>query len=84
MSDECGSCKFWAKRSDELGNRGGGYCRRFPPSFPSALRVSPEHGEPWFSIEPEGRYNDAYPMVHQQSWCGEFQFAPPNQKEAKE
>lgn len=55
MSDECGNCKFWIKRSDFAANAGGGYCRRYPPSF-----------------QVESALNDGWPMVHQQSWCGEF------------
>ena len=31
--DECGRCKFWLRRTDYAGPRGGGYCVRFPPIF---------------------------------------------------
>lgn len=78
---ECGECKFWLKRSDSAGDLGGGYCRRFPPFFPSELRiyenllrkVNADHS---FEVSLSGGFlNDAWPNTHQQSWCGEFQRA---------
>lgn len=33
MDEVCGCCKFWLRRTDYAGERGGGYCVRFPPVF---------------------------------------------------
>lgn len=74
MSAECGACKFWLKRSDAAGERGGGMCRRYPPHMASGVVATmsrPNLAE--FEIRPASDFmNDAWPMVHQQSWCGEF------------
>jgi hypothetical protein len=57
--DQCGNCRFWARRTDHTRDVGGGYCLRFPPVFLN---------------EPSGGFlNDGWPMTHQQSWCGEYQ-----------
>lgn len=29
--DQCGNCRFWARRTDATRDMGGGYCMRFPP-----------------------------------------------------
>lgn len=72
--DECGQCRFWKLRSDHAGASGGGYCRRFPPFFPGGLVLShPMRRHDLADIElSDGFLNDAWPNVHQQSWCGEF------------
>lgn len=77
MVEQCGDCRFWRKRTDHAEEMGGGYCRRFPPFFPSALRVMrPMHERDFADIESSGGFlNDAWPMVHQQSWCGEWRRA---------
>jgi hypothetical protein len=31
--EQCGDCRFWARRTDNARQRGGGYCMRFPPIF---------------------------------------------------
>jgi hypothetical protein len=31
--ESCGNCRYWLRRTDFGGDMGGGYCRRFPPSF---------------------------------------------------
>lgn len=71
-TETCGDCRFWSKRSDSAGEMGGGFCRRFPPLMPSGFelhQVSTVGAE----IEPSTVFlNDAWPMVHQQSWCGEY------------
>ncbi|TJU79703.1 MAG: hypothetical protein E5Y15_23195 [Mesorhizobium sp.] len=74
-TEECSLCRFWMKRSDPTGELGGGYCRRFPPFFPSALRIwTVGEARNIADIEPSGGFlDDAWPNVHQQSWCGEFQ-----------
>jgi hypothetical protein len=72
---ECGTCKFWLKRSDRAGEMGGGYCVRFPPFAPSQYRVRPDlgGGHDHTLVSPDSEHlNDAWPMVHQQSWCGEW------------
>lgn len=68
---ECGNCEYWLKRSDRAGDAGGGYCVRYPPFAPSQYRVRSELGHTLISPDSE-HLNDAWPMVHQQSWCGEF------------
>lgn len=77
MPQECGNCRFWMKRSDHAGEMGGGYCRRYPPHWPSGLNVArPIRNHHIADIEPSPHFlNDAWPMVHQQSWCGEYQRA---------
>jgi len=76
--EECGNCRFWRKRSDRAGEKGGGYCVRFPPSFPSELTAwNPrDRMREEYRIEPGTRLNDSWPNVHQQSWCGEFKTIP--------
>lgn len=77
MSDECGDCRFWIERTDHGGQAGGGYCRRYPPSFPSGLTVRmtrPLGME--YEVDLQGRLNDAWPMVHRQEWCGEWSPKP--------
>lgn len=70
--EECGNCRFWLKRNDSAGEMGGGYCRRFPPFFPSGLRLWKTTAT-MADIEATGNaLNDAWPNVHKQSWCGEF------------
>lgn len=72
-AENCGHCRFWLKRSDDAGEKGGGYCRRFPPFFPSGLRLWMT-GTATADIETSsGFLNDAWPYVHQLEWCGEFQ-----------
>lgn len=71
-AQNCGNCKFWSKRSDGSAEMGGGYCRRYPPFFPSGLRVYSTNAASG-DIEPSsGFLNDAWPNTHQQEWCGEF------------
>lgn len=78
MSDECSNCRFWRRRTDHAGEMGGGYCRRFPPSFPSGLTVRrPLRDSSIADItNSDGYLNDAWPNTHQQSWCGEYQRHP--------
>lgn len=59
--DECGNCQFWARRTDEAREMGGGYCLRFPPIFETD------------SDDRSNALNDGWPYTHQQSWCGEYQ-----------
>ena len=67
MTERCDNCRFWLRRSDERGKRGGGYCRRFPPFAPSAITMLRDQ------LIPSDEYlNDAWPMVGAQSWCGEY------------
>lgn len=77
--EECGSCKFWLERSDHAKKLGGGFCRRYPPNWPAQLNAHASidpHARGVTEITPESRYlNDSWPMVHQQSWCGEFTLA---------
>ncbi|SDH08177.1 hypothetical protein [Pelagibacterium luteolum] len=84
--EQCGTCKFWRIRSDEAAGKGGGYCVRFPPFAPAAFNVwmtsSGQTGEVTAS---SSHLNDAWPNVHIQSWCGEYQQAleaeqPSNEK----
>jgi hypothetical protein len=77
MMEQCGNCRFWAPRSDHTADMGGGYCRRYPPSYPSGQRAWPAGREDLcFDIEPSSKFlNDAWPNVHQQSWCGEYSSA---------
>lgn len=73
--EECGKCRFWMRRSDELGNRGGGVCRRYPPTFPSVWSISKNMfpaDRVTFDMTPGTQYNDAWPNTSMQSWCGEF------------
>lgn len=75
MSDGCGNCKFWVKRSDAQGEKGGGFCRRFPPAFPSLWNISKNIvpvDRVTFDMTPGAIYNDAWPNTHSQSWCGEY------------
>lgn len=54
--EQCGTCRFWVRSSDDAtALAGGGYCRRFPPTF-----------------QERGALNDGWPNTHQQSWCGEY------------
>jgi hypothetical protein len=77
VKEECGSCRYWRPRSDPAGDSGGGYCVRFPPFFPSSLRLSPGLRTGDFEAGPNGDFlNDVWPMVHQQSWCGEYCASP--------
>lgn len=75
--EKCGNCRFWMKRTDHAA--GGGYCRRYPPFFPSGLHVHENlsriaRADHRFEIAlSSGFLNDAWPNVHQQSWCGEYQ-----------
>lgn len=73
MTDQCKECRFWLKRSDEAGKMGGGFCRRYPPMSPAGYKVF--HGGTVAMAEivtSSGSLDDAWPNVHQQSWCGEF------------
>ena len=67
-TERCERCRFWTRRSDEQGSRGGGYCRRFPPFAPAAWSLTRDEMVPTDQF-----LNDAWPMVGAQSWCGEFQ-----------
>lgn len=70
---ECGNCRFWRKRSDRAGEMGGGYCVRYPPFAPSMYLLSVDKFSGDREITPASLHlNDAWPMVHQQSWCGEY------------
>lgn len=70
--EECGNCRFWSERTDNTKDMGGGFCRRYPPFFPSGLRVW-QTGTTTADIETSaGFLNDAWPNVSRQSWCGEF------------
>lgn len=71
QKEECGNCRFWRLRSDDAKNMGGGYCVRFPPFVSQAFVVT--NG---LVVASSGHLNDAWPMVHQQSWCGEYQSMP--------
>jgi hypothetical protein len=33
MREQCRDCRFWLPRKDFTEERGGGYCRRYPPAF---------------------------------------------------
>ena len=83
MTEECRNCRFWARRSDHAEEMGGGYCRRFPPMFPSGLRVYVNfnrtmNADHTHEVEPRSDFlNDAWPYTHQQSWCGEYAPAQP-------
>lgn len=71
---ECGKCLFWARRTDNTREVGGGYCVRYPPFFPSGLSVHrPIRPSHLADIEASPSFlNDAWPTVSQESWCGEF------------
>jgi hypothetical protein len=58
MTDECGSCRFWVRRTDKNAPwlSGMGDCRRFPPTEPQ--RTSYQYG---------------WPLLKRESWCGEYQ-----------
>lgn len=77
VGETCGNCRFWMQRSDHTAEMGGGYCRRYPPFFPAALRVYENmlrnvNAEHSFEIGlSSGFLNDAWPNMHRQSWCGE-------------
>lgn len=75
MTEECGNCRFWLRRTDHAEDVGGGYCRRYPPFFPSALEViGVRQSNKLADIELSGSFlNDAWPNTHQGSWCGEWQ-----------
>ena len=71
-AQDCGHCKFWSKRTDGTSEMGGGYCRRYPPFFPSGLRLWMT-GAATADLESSSEFlNDAWPNVHQSQWCGEF------------
>lgn len=53
-ADECRRCRFFALRSDRAGELGGGYCRRFPPAFPSWPNVYQQSWCGEFSAAPTG------------------------------
>jgi hypothetical protein len=82
MTEECRNCRFWMLRSDSAGEAGGGFCRRYPPSFPSGLRIYENLGREVrahhsFEITTDSCFlNDSWPYVHQQSWCGEWKATP--------
>jgi hypothetical protein len=65
-NEECGNCKFWRLRSD-VGDRGGGYCVRYPPFAPATWVMTREE-----LVAGSGHMNDAWPMTSLQSWCGEY------------
>jgi alpha-tubulin suppressor-like RCC1 family protein len=71
----CETCKWWARRSGNSGDLGGGTCRRYPPFMPCQFRVWRVAGHPSnhvFDVTTEGDVlNDAWPYTGQQSWCGE-------------
>lgn len=71
MSEQCGDCRFWRRRSDNAGDSGGGYCVRFPPFAPSSWKLYRDEMLPG-----DDHLNDAWPMVHEQSWCGEYSASP--------
>jgi len=75
MNEECGSCKFWRRRSDERGKRGGGFCVRFPPFAPAMWTELRSISSSEFHPSDQ-HLNDAWPMVGQQSWCGEYLSTP--------
>jgi hypothetical protein len=78
MSEECGNCRFWLKRTDRAGDGGGGYCRRFPPFAPSSYTTEVLYSPYRFYTRPGSDHlNDAWPNVHQQEWCGEYRSAEP-------
>ncbi len=72
MVEECGNCKFWRPRTDHTKDMGGGYCVRFPPAVPSSFTVLRGDAHKPFEVVAGTRLNDAWPNVHQQSWCGEY------------
>jgi hypothetical protein len=71
----CRDCKFWRRRSDERGKRGGGYCVRFPPFAPAkwmgSVRKYSNATDIAF-VQSDDYANDAWPMVDKTSWCGEY------------
>lgn len=82
-SEACGTCRFWLKRSDNAKDVGGGFCRRYPPSFPSGVLVF-ENPNRKRSIEhlyetqnSDLFLNDSWPSVHRASWCGEWSGTEP-------
>ena len=81
MTEECGSCRFWILRTDHAAELGGGYCRRYPPFFPSGMKVwhHPEQHKP-LDMTLSRKVVDAWPNTHQQSWCGEFSPSNTNTK----
>lgn len=81
--EECGVCRFWSKRSDDTVEMGGGYCRRFPPFFPSGLRLWQVNATAADIETSSGFLNDAWPNVHRQSWCGEFRPLPHSKEGGK-
>jgi hypothetical protein len=81
MTEQCGNCRFWLKRTDHAGDAGGGFCRRYPPIHPGAgwlvHKFYHSGRDSDYTIEADNRVlNDGWPYVHQQEWCGEFQAKP--------
>lgn len=71
--EECSTCRFWRQRADDPGRSWGGYCVRFPPAFPSRFLVDRNYHTGGWTAEPDpAMLNDAWPMTHAQSWCGEY------------
>lgn len=86
--ESCAGCRFWDRYDDEgllESQRRVGDCRRRPPLISETIvaRVMPP---PHYNsgvgladaMEPETLYiASAFPVTHEESWCGEFEAPSP-------